>query len=287
MRPRVRGCSPLPENTFLDSTRRAKACAANLAEATKAAQDADPPVAAGETQGDEALAAREMLEIVNRALATQSALVREAFILVRFEGLSMSEAAEVLGTTEAAVKVRAFRANEAVREALTRSAREEKPIIMTEHRQLLDIPDPLASSQHAPPPMPLLPAVKSATRAERKRSLTFVIAAAVVYQIAWLAFVEHRADLSRSSPTLLALGVIVPLVLAFAALSAAVGRGPRGLGVSVVALRTAILATPVSLSALASLVIASQITDETDRFLDRAIRCIAVTCALSACRWPC
>jgi RNA polymerase sigma-70 factor (ECF subfamily) len=37
---------------------------------------------------------------------------------VRFEGLSMSEAAEVLGTTEAAVKVRAFRANEAVREAL-------------------------------------------------------------------------------------------------------------------------------------------------------------------------
>jgi RNA polymerase sigma-70 factor (ECF subfamily) len=107
----------IARNTFLDSTRRAKV-RRKSADATKAAQDADPPVAAGETQGDEALAAREMLEIVDRALAKQSTLVREAFILVRFEGLSMSEAAEVLGTTEAAVKVRAFRANEAIREAL-------------------------------------------------------------------------------------------------------------------------------------------------------------------------
>lgn len=107
----------IARNTFLDWTRRAKV-RRKSAEATKAAQDADPPIAAGETQGDEALAAREMLQIVERALAKQSALVREAFILVRFEGLSMSEAAEVLGTTEAAVKVRAFRANEAIREAL-------------------------------------------------------------------------------------------------------------------------------------------------------------------------
>jgi hypothetical protein len=152
---------------------------------------------------------------------------------------------------------------------------------MTEHRQLLDIPDPLTSSQHAPPPMPALPAVKSPTRAERKRSLTFVIAAAVVYQFAWLAFVEHRADLSRTSLTLLVLAVIVPLVLSVIAFNAAVGRGARGLGVSVVGLGTAIIATPV-LFALASLVMASRITDETAPFLDRAIRCIAVACALSA-----
>ena len=89
----------------------------NAAEATKAAQDADPPVAAGETQGDEALAAREMLDLVSATLAKLSPHVREAFVLVRFEGLSMNEAAQVLGTTEAAVKVRAFRAYEALREA--------------------------------------------------------------------------------------------------------------------------------------------------------------------------
>jgi RNA polymerase sigma-70 factor (ECF subfamily) len=107
----------IARNTFLDSTRRAKV-RRRSAEATKVAQDADPPMAPGETQGDEALVAHEMLELINSALAKQSQLVREAFILVRFEGLSMSEAAEVLGTTEAAVKVRAFRANEAIREAL-------------------------------------------------------------------------------------------------------------------------------------------------------------------------
>ena len=89
---------------------------------------------------------------------------------------------------------------------------------MSDRDRLLDIPDPLATSEHAPPPMPSLPAVKSPTRAERKRSLTFVIAAAVVYQFAWLALIEHRADLSRSSPTLLMLGVVVPLVLGLGAI---------------------------------------------------------------------
>ncbi len=43
---------------------------------------------------------------------------REAFTLVQIEGLSMAEAAEVLGTTVAAVKLRAHRAYEALRSAL-------------------------------------------------------------------------------------------------------------------------------------------------------------------------
>jgi RNA polymerase sigma-70 factor (ECF subfamily) len=47
-------------------------------------------------------------------------LQREAFVLIRFEGLSVSEAAQVLGATEAAVKIRAFRAYEALRAALDR-----------------------------------------------------------------------------------------------------------------------------------------------------------------------
>ena len=106
----------IARNTFLDSMRRAKV-RRDAAEVTKAAQQADPPVAAGETQGDEALVARELLDIVSATLAKLSPHVREAFILVRFEGLSMSEAAQVLATTEAAVKVRAFRAYEAIREA--------------------------------------------------------------------------------------------------------------------------------------------------------------------------
>lgn len=50
---------------------------------------------------------------------------REAFELVRFDGLSMSEAAQVLGTTVPAVKLRAHRAYEALRERLGDEVRQE------------------------------------------------------------------------------------------------------------------------------------------------------------------
>ncbi|MFO0660134.1 MAG: sigma factor-like helix-turn-helix DNA-binding protein [Polyangiaceae bacterium] len=43
---------------------------------------------------------------------------REAFILIRYEGMSVAEAAAVVGTTESAIKLRAFRAYEALRAAL-------------------------------------------------------------------------------------------------------------------------------------------------------------------------
>jgi hypothetical protein len=152
---------------------------------------------------------------------------------------------------------------------------------MNDHDRLLDIPDPLARSQHAPPPMPPLPAQKSATRAERKRSLTLVIGAAVLYQIVWLALVEHRADLGSSSTSLLILGVVAPLALAALTAAAALKRGVHGLGSSVTGLGAAAVAAPV-LFALSALVIASRMTDETAPFWDRAVRCIAVTCALTA-----
>jgi RNA polymerase sigma-70 factor, ECF subfamily len=71
-----------------------------------------------DTQGDEALMGSEMLAIVRDTLARLPVLQREAFILVRFEGLSVHEAAEVLGASEGAVKIRAFRAYEALRAAL-------------------------------------------------------------------------------------------------------------------------------------------------------------------------
>jgi RNA polymerase sigma-70 factor (ECF subfamily) len=71
-----------------------------------------------DTRGDEALVAREMLVIVRDTLARLPVLQREAFVLIRFEGMSVSEAAQVLGATEGAVKIRAFRAYEALRAAL-------------------------------------------------------------------------------------------------------------------------------------------------------------------------
>ena len=41
-------------------------------------------------------------------------------MLLRFEGLCVAEAAQVLGTTDGAVKIRAFHAYEALRAALRR-----------------------------------------------------------------------------------------------------------------------------------------------------------------------
>jgi RNA polymerase sigma-70 factor, ECF subfamily len=43
---------------------------------------------------------------------------REAFVLIRFEGMSLAEAALVLGATEAAVKILVHRAYVVVRAAL-------------------------------------------------------------------------------------------------------------------------------------------------------------------------
>jgi len=83
------------------------------------AQREAPP----DARGDEVLAGQEMLEVVRNVLHDLPALQREAFVLLRFEGMSVSEAAQVLGTTEGAVKVRAFRASEALRAALDQGRR--------------------------------------------------------------------------------------------------------------------------------------------------------------------
>lgn len=76
------------------------------------------PRAESGTAPDAELAAKEMLGIVRTTLAKLPETHREAFILVRFEGMSIAEAALVLDTSEANVKVRAFRAYEAFRAAL-------------------------------------------------------------------------------------------------------------------------------------------------------------------------
>ena len=57
-----------------------------------------------EGSGDRALIAQQMLDIVQRTLMGVPVRQREAFVLMRFEGLDLAEAARVLGATEAAVR---------------------------------------------------------------------------------------------------------------------------------------------------------------------------------------
>jgi RNA polymerase sigma-70 factor, ECF subfamily len=71
-----------------------------------------------EFNAEEATAVRQSAELVTRILAQMSVTNREAFVLIRFEGQSVAEAAQILGASESAVKLRAFRAYEALRAAL-------------------------------------------------------------------------------------------------------------------------------------------------------------------------
>jgi RNA polymerase sigma-70 factor (ECF subfamily) len=107
----------IARNAFLDHTRRETVRRVTREQASESGTRVE---AAPETRGDEVLAARETFAIVRRALDQMPLLQREAFVLLRFEGLSVREAAQLLGATEAAVKVRAFRAYEALRTALSR-----------------------------------------------------------------------------------------------------------------------------------------------------------------------
>lgn len=67
---------------------------------------------------DDLVQAQQLARRLERELAKLPAAQRVAFELVKHEGLSMAEAAQVLGTTVAAVKLRAHRAYEALRVAL-------------------------------------------------------------------------------------------------------------------------------------------------------------------------
>ena len=74
---------------------------------------------------DDEVASRQLAERVQAVLARLPETQRAAFDLLRIEGLSHDDAAQVLGTTVSAVKLRAFRAYAAIRAALTRP--EDKP----------------------------------------------------------------------------------------------------------------------------------------------------------------
>lgn len=79
----------------------------------------DPDVLpSGECGPEQQAAARETVGAVRRAVHRLPALHRETFQLRYVEGLSVTQAAARLGTTEAAVKIRLSRARRALRRAI-------------------------------------------------------------------------------------------------------------------------------------------------------------------------
>jgi RNA polymerase sigma-70 factor, ECF subfamily len=81
-------------------------------------------LAAGpEASAEEATSARQGAEVIERALERMSPINRQAFVLTRVEGRSIAAAAQIAATSRAAMKLRVFRAYEALRAALTEMER--------------------------------------------------------------------------------------------------------------------------------------------------------------------
>jgi RNA polymerase sigma-70 factor (ECF subfamily) len=113
----------IARNAWLDYVRAAKVRGFG---ARAKANDEDSPTFADAPTGPDAdseqvAIARETAALVESVLRRLAPAQREAFVLLRYEGMSVEEAAAVLGSTPTAVKLRAFRAYEALRAALGES----------------------------------------------------------------------------------------------------------------------------------------------------------------------
>jgi RNA polymerase sigma-70 factor (ECF subfamily) len=100
---------------YIDQWRRRKTDALWRA---RAVADGDRVTA---TAPDDEVVSRELAGRVEEELSRLPETQRVAFELLRIDGLSHDEAAEVLGTTVSAVKLRAFRAYSAIRAVLGRA----------------------------------------------------------------------------------------------------------------------------------------------------------------------
>ena len=115
------GVSALPwmfaiaRNAFRDHLRKERVARRAREESSVEEQHVAP-----DNSSDRAVMARQRLQAVQQALMKLPVRQREAFTLLRFEGLSLAEGAQVLGTTPAATKILVHRAYVAIRVALDR-----------------------------------------------------------------------------------------------------------------------------------------------------------------------
>jgi RNA polymerase sigma-70 factor, ECF subfamily len=104
----------IARNCFVSHARSGKAKLA------RASVDADRVELISSTVSDveQESMARQAAAVVSRTLAAMTPARREAFVLLRYEGLSVAAAAQIVGISEGALKIRAFHAYEALRAAL-------------------------------------------------------------------------------------------------------------------------------------------------------------------------
>jgi RNA polymerase sigma-70 factor (ECF subfamily) len=115
----------IARNAWLDHVRSARVRAKTFEREGTDGAPAPEAATGPEADSEEAAIARETASKVQSVLDRLPTSQREAFVLLRYEGMSVEDAAEVLGSTPTAVKLRAFRAYEALREALGKAKSKE------------------------------------------------------------------------------------------------------------------------------------------------------------------
>jgi hypothetical protein len=149
--------------------------------------------------------------------------------------------------------------------------------------RLGDIADPFAQDATAP----VRPADRSRfplgapspTRARVWRARAIALAAAVAYEVAVLVLHRHRPDLGSASAWSLVLGITIPLCASALALSAAIRRGPRGLGLPAAYVAAVAVAAPLFF--VAATVLAAPPDGGDPLFWRHAAGCMAVTAILA------
>jgi RNA polymerase sigma-70 factor (ECF subfamily) len=104
----------IARNCFISHTRTKRA---RLERASVDAEQLERSAGSGSSAEQEAIA-RQSAELVSRTLAGMTTARREAFVLLRYEGMTVAAAAEIVGISEGALKIRAFHAYEILRAAL-------------------------------------------------------------------------------------------------------------------------------------------------------------------------
>jgi len=96
---------------------------AQVRRARSSDEEVDESEAPSALAPDANLHGKQLARAISAALDEMGETNRDAFLLVREEGLSVSEAAEVLGITAGALKVRVHRASETLRAVVERHER--------------------------------------------------------------------------------------------------------------------------------------------------------------------
>jgi len=110
----------IARNGYASQCRSTRTSLAHASEGTEALES----VAGSEGTGEQQAVARQTAQVVERALLGMTPVQRESFVLLRCEHLSVAKAAERIGASRSAVKIRLFRATGAIRQALTALASE-------------------------------------------------------------------------------------------------------------------------------------------------------------------